>query len=130
MLDKLLVVDDEDAVRAVMGDIFTEAGFTVSSCESGNAAIEILNKEPIQIMFFDLMMPGMNGIELCRHVRQSNPIANIFAMTGYSTLFDLVECRNAGFDDYFLKPVDMDLLVSTALAAKKRLERWTQPEKA
>lgn len=75
-------------------------------------------------MFLDLKLPGVDGLELCRQIRKNYPIACICAFTGYSSLFEFSDCREAGFDDYFIKPVKLDLLFSTASDAFKKIDRW------
>ena len=75
-------------------------------------------------MFFDLSMPDMNGLELCCQVRQSRPVDLIFALTGYSSLFELAECRGIGFDDYFTKPADLKLLKQVVEDAFEKQRRW------
>ena len=57
-------------------------------------------------------MPGKNGAEMCRIVREKWPMAILFAVTGYSSLFELSACRDAGFEDYFTKPVDVDQILA------------------
>jgi len=124
MEKKILVVDDEAPIRLLLDKVLTKAGFTVTTAESAEAAIDILGKDQIQIMFIDLKLPGMNGIELCRRIRKENPIACIYSMTGYGSLFELADYREAGFDDYFLKPIDMEVFIKTAGDAYEKLARW------
>ena len=66
----------------------------------------------------------MNGVELCRHLRKERPAAFMFAMTGFATVFDLEQCREAGFDDYFPKPFRLPSLLTAARDAFEKLERW------
>jgi DNA-binding response OmpR family regulator len=66
----------------------------------------------------------MDGIELCRQIRKTKPVSMIYAMTGWAALFEIDECREAGFDDYFEKPLDMEMLLSVLDQAFARLERW------
>ena len=75
-------------------------------------------------MFLDLNLPGMNGAKLCRQIRQDNPIACMHAVTGYPSDYELVNCRRAGFDDYFIKPVGLKLLLNAARDSFEKLERW------
>jgi len=77
-------------------------------------------------MFFDLKMPEINGIDLCRKVREKNRIALIYAVTGYTSLFQLSECREAGFDDYFTKPFEMELLTSVLKQSFEKMQRWSK----
>jgi len=86
--------------------------------------LKLLEDSPINVIFLDLKLFGMDGITLCRQIRQTNPIAIIHAITGWAVLYDLEECRSAGFDDYFVKPLDIDLIVSTVQEAFKKLDRW------
>lgn len=124
MEKKILVVDDEDVIREMLEDAFSEAGYSVVCAENGEDALGILEQNKIQVMFLDLKMPGMNGLDLCRRIREDHPVACIYAMTGYTSLFDLAECREAGFDDYFVKPIDLSLLFQAAKDAFEKLERW------
>ena len=121
---KILVVDDEPQVRDSFKLVFDMAGYTTYLAESGEDALEVLDKNNIQVMYLDLNLPGMNGLELCRRVRKHQPIAIIYAVTGYTSLFELHDCREAGFDDYFTKPVELKVLTDTAQEAFNKLERW------
>lgn len=118
------MVDDEKAILKLWEKAFSKAGYEVHAAASGEEALDILKKENIQVMFLDLKLPGMNGCELCRRIRKDRPIAIINAVTGYTSLFELAECREAGFDDYFTKPVEVKTLVKTAADAFEKLGRW------
>jgi len=122
--NKILVVDDEKAIITLMEHAFSRAGYDVRSAGSGEEALELLKQEKIQVMFLDLNMPGMNGIELCREIRKDMPMAMVFAVTGYSSLFELADCRESGFDDYFNKPVNIKTLLETADSAFEKINRW------
>ncbi len=124
MEKKILVVDDESVIRDLFDQTLSVAGYIVHLAESGEKALEILKKEPIGVIFLDLKLFGMNGIELCRQIRSNNPIAIINAITGWAALFEIEECREAGFDDYFVKPVDMDAISRAVEDAFERIERW------
>lgn len=122
--NKILIVDDEKAIISLMEHAFSRAGFDVGSAQNGEDALELLKQDRIQVMFLDLNMPGMDGIHLCRAIRKDMPMAMIFAITGYASLFELSECREAGFDDYFKKPVNIKTLVKTAEDAFEKINRW------
>jgi len=122
--NKILIVDDEKAIITLMEHAFSRAGYDVRSAKSGEDALELLKQDKIQVIFSDLNMPGMNGIELCRAIRKDMPMAMIFAVTGYASLFELADCREAGFDDYFNKPVNIKTLVKTAESAFEKINRW------
>jgi DNA-binding response OmpR family regulator len=121
---KILVVDDEASVRELFTGVFGDEGYEVVAAEDGNAALDILKQDNIDVIFLDLKLFGMNGIDLCRQIRDTKPVSMIFAITGWAPLFEIEECREAGFDDYFEKPLDMDILLDVVGDAFKKLERW------
>ena len=124
MKGKILVVDDEASVRELFSSVFIEAGYELIAAEGGAEALEILQTEEIDVIFLDLKLFGMNGIDLCRQIRETKPVSIIYAITGWSPLFEIAECREAGFDDYFEKPLDMDMLLDMVAEAFARLKRW------
>lgn len=124
MENKILVVDDEQMILGLMKNAFGKEGYEVYTAESAEKALEILQEENIQVMFLDLKMPGMDGVELCREIRKDRPMAIIYALTGYTSLFELSDCREAGFDDYFTKPANLEILFKTTQDAFEKLERW------
>jgi DNA-binding response OmpR family regulator len=121
---KILVVDDEAAIRKLFEEAFSRDGYKIWTAESAEEALEILSKENIQVMFLDLNLPGMNGIELCKQIRKDKSKAIIHAVTGYASLFEVSACREASFDDYFTKPVNLGLLLKAAKNAFEKIERW------
>ena len=121
---KILVVDDEKSIRNLFKSAFSDAGYETCLAENGEAALDILDREEIELIFLDLKLFGMNGIELCRQIRKNRPIAIIYAITGWSGLFEIEECREAGFDDYFKKPVALDMLFKAVEDAFEKLDRW------
>jgi CheY-like chemotaxis protein len=121
---KMLVVDDERSIRDLFEAAFSDAGYEVHLAENGTEALDILNRHEIELIFLDLKLFGMNGIELCRQIRRTRPIAIINAITGWSGLFEIEECREAGFDDYFQKPVSLDILFKAVSDAFEKLDRW------
>ncbi|HYA13514.1 MAG TPA: response regulator [Syntrophales bacterium] len=121
---KILVVDDEELIRDMLKDALGSAGYTVLTAESAEEALKILKTESVMVMFLDIKLPGMNGIDLCKKIRIENQIGMIHAFTGYSNIYGLLECRAAGFDDFFVKPIKTNLLVKAAQEAFEKLERW------
>ena len=121
---KILVVDDEVAITDLFEQAFSRAGYLVRSAESAEKAMEVLKQDNIHVMFLDLNLPGMNGVELCERLRKNRPMDIIYAVTGYSSLFELADCLEAGFDDYFQKPVELKTLLKAAQDAFEKIERW------
>ncbi len=121
---KILVVDDEVLITDMLKAVLGSAGYTVLTAGSAEETLEILKRESIMVMFLDLNLPGMNGIDLCKKIRKKNTIGVIFAMTGYSNFYGLLDCRTVGFDDFFVKPFKLDVLLKSVQEAFERLDRW------
>ncbi len=121
---KILVVDDEQQIRDMYSQAFSRAGYTVQTADSAEEALAILEHERYWVMFLDLNLPGMNGVDLCRQIRKDWSIAICYAVTGYASLFELSDCREAGFEDYFTKPTSLAELLDAADHAFKKLARW------
>jgi len=125
MEKKIIFVDDEQDLLELYREMFEDEEYTVYTESDPIKALDTIFNKRIQVMFFDLKMPGMNGIELCQKIRAKNKIAIIYAITGYSSLFELSEIREVGFDDYFKKPPKLDLILTATEQAFEKLERWS-----
>jgi DNA-binding response OmpR family regulator len=121
---KILVVDDEELIVNMLKDAFGSAGYKVLTAASAEDALKILKDESVMVMFLDIKLPGMSGIELCKRIRIENQVSIIHAFTAYSNIYGLLECRAAGFDDFFIKPIKINLLLKAAQEAFEKLERW------
>jgi CheY-like chemotaxis protein len=123
---KIMVVEDDREVREFLKEAFKGEGYEVVTASDSEEALLSLAPD-IMVMFLDLKLPGeMNGLELCAKIREDYPTACIYAMTGHSTLFELADCRAAGFDDYFTKPIRLETLHMAAEQAFDRIERWAR----
>ena len=124
MEKKLLIVDDEVTIREFFKDFFSASGYNVLTAEGAENAHEILRDEEIDVIFLDLRLFGTNGLELGRQIRREKPLSILFAITGWAGLFEVEECREAGFDDFFIKPVQFDMLQKAVEDAFDRVDRW------
>ena len=111
---KILIVDDEEAIRELFTAALSYKGYTVFSAESGEKALELLDQEDIPVMFLDLNLPGINGIDLCRKIIEKMPKTIAYAVTGFAANYKSAECRTAGFTDYFAKPLPLEKLYTAA----------------
>ncbi len=125
---KILVVDDEREILDGFEQAFRNADYTVHCAESAEEALEVLNIENRQVMYLELKLHNMDGVELCKQIRTDRPLAVIYAVTGYPSLFELAHCREAGFDDYFIKPIDLEVLLKAAEDAFTRIDRWKKQQ--
>jgi len=122
----ILIVDDDNMVIDVFKKGFNKAGYTVRRARTAEEALAILDKESYPVMFLDLKLPKMSGLELCKVIRKKHPLSILFAVTGYASEFEFSDCRRAGFDDYFIKPVDLKILFRVALDAFDKFEQWNR----
>ncbi len=116
----LLIVDDEQGMRQLLSLIFGRAGHEVRAAESGAKALELLRREPADLIISDVKMPDMNGIELLRAVREFLPEVAVVMMTAFATVDTAREAFKLGADDFIQKPFDVDEL---KLIVEKALER-------
>jgi two-component system, OmpR family, response regulator MtrA len=110
----VLVVDDDDGIRAVIRMALEEEGYVVLEADGGEQALARFDAQPCDLVLVDLMLPGMGGFELCRHLRQRSPVP-IVVLSARSDTHDVVAGLEAGADDYVTKP-----FVAKELAARIR----------
>lgn len=104
MSQKLLIVDDDVSMRLLLAEYFRRLGFEVEERESGAAALDPAVSEKFDCFIFDVMMPGMTGIELLRHVRHKGIKTPALFLTAQDNVDDKVAGFEAGADDYLTKP--------------------------
>ncbi len=104
---KVLVVDDDQTIWKVFYKFLSISGYEVTLCDNGQAALEIYQQGEYPLVMTDIVMPKMNGIELCRHIRElpQGDQTFIIAMTAHDLQRRLEEVLDAGADDYLIKPI-------------------------
>jgi two-component system, OmpR family, KDP operon response regulator KdpE len=120
---RVLVVDDELAMRRALSASLAASGYLVEHAASGEEAIEMIRREPFDLVLLDINMPGMNGIQACRRIRPLVPNVGIIVITVSDALEDKVKALDAGADDYITKP----FLFKELLARLRALMRRTRP---
>jgi DNA-binding response OmpR family regulator len=121
---KVLVVDDEPSMLDFMETVLKDSGYEVFLADGADRAMATFDNQEVSVVFLDLRLFGVNGMELCRQMRQKKPLTILYAMTGWSGLFDIEECREAGFDDYFSKPLRIEAVLNAVEAAFEKRDRW------
>jgi two-component system response regulator HydG len=119
----IMVVDDEAIVRESLFHWFKKYGHVVETASSGFEALEKLEKYPFQLLFVDIKMPGMNGIELLEKVKTEYPDTLVIIITAYGSIESAVKAMRVGATDYLLKPFKPDQLslVMERISVQKRL---------
>ncbi len=121
----LLIVDDEKEIREMLARHFRLNDYVVHMAENGRLAIDVLERERIDILITDLLMPEMSGIELLEYVREEAPMIHPIAITGYVTLENALSCMRLGADTIVFKPLeDLSELETAVQAAEKDLLLW------
>ncbi len=111
MAHKILVVDDDNALREMVGIVLQSGGFEVHYCDDGSGALAAFNASKPDLVLLDVMLPGKDGIEVCKEIRQvaGTPI---IMLTAKSDADDVVRGLEAGADDYVVKPFDPVVLIA------------------
>ena len=125
---RLLVVDDDQRVRAALRVLLTRAGATVEIAGSAESARDVLGRESFDAMICDVAMPGEDGYAFMRALRTSGCSTPALALTAYATAADAHAARDAGFDVHISKPVDLDHLVASVHAAVEARMPIATPE--
>jgi len=119
-MNKILVVDDEKVIRANFCEILMIEGFSAVEASNGREALEIYRKERPSAVLLDLKMPGMNGIDTLKALKEIDPHVPVIIITSYEDVQTAVEAIQLGAQDFMLKPPDFS---SLTIRLKKAIER-------
>jgi two-component system, OmpR family, alkaline phosphatase synthesis response regulator PhoP len=119
MDQKILIVDDEPHIRMLIEQTLEELedeGVEFLTAENGEIALDIIQKENPQLVFLDVMMPKMNGMEVCRKVKKEMQLPNVFIvlLTAKGQELDRQKGHEVGADIYMTKPFDPEAILSKA----------------
>lgn len=120
----VLIVEDHDRLRDQLGKFYEQEGFRVTTASSGEEGVEKLAQEKFSIVVSDVQMPGLDGFQLARHVREKYPETDVILITAFGNVKQAVEAMKLGASDYITKPFQPEAirLVSEKLIEKKRLQ--------
>jgi two-component system alkaline phosphatase synthesis response regulator PhoP len=119
MEQKILIVDDEAHIRMLIGQTLEELedeGVIFFTAENGEQALEIIQAEKPQLVFLDVMMPKMNGMEVCQRVKKELGLSDVFIviLTAKGQEFDRQKGQEVGADVYMTKPFDPEKILAKA----------------
>ena len=117
---RLLVVEDDDTIRETVREAMELEGFQVVASANGQNAWDLLHRESFDLVVLDLMLPGMNGLDLCRQLRQRAGGPLVLVVSARDTETDRVLGLEVGADDYLIKPFGMRELVARCRALLRR----------
>ena len=122
----ILIVDDDNTVRDFLRRYLRQKGFIrLFSVGSGEEAIELLKKEDIKLVFLDVKMPGLNGIDVLRRIKKIAKETGVIMITGYPEEDIVKEAIKEGAYDYIIKPFDLEYLELSLLS---KIAMMKQPE--
>ncbi len=109
----ILVVDDEDALRTVLGGELASEGYEVRTAADGDEAISELDKSPFDLVLLDIKMPRLNGFEVLKFIKEKHEKTKVVMLTGFADLKNAIESKKLGADDFVSKPYDLVDLLTT-----------------
>ena len=125
---KILLVDDDPNIRQLVNLYLVKEGFEVIMASRGDEALKLFKESPPNLMLLDIMLPGLDGWQVCREVRKVSNIP-IIMLTAKDETFDKVLGLELGADDYVVKPFDMKELVARIKAVSRRFQAADTPER-
>ena len=125
---KILLVDDDPNIRQLVNLYLEKEGFEVAMATRGDEALRMFKESPPNLMLLDVMLPGMDGWQVCREVRKTSNIP-IIMLTAKDETFDKVLGLELGADDYVVKPFEMKELVARIKAVSRRFQAADAPDK-
>jgi DNA-binding NtrC family response regulator len=118
----LLMVDDEPDFKEIILKRLTRLGVQLSLADCCTAALETLEIQPVDVVIMDVSMPGLDGIQCLKKVKERWPQVEVIILTGHASVKSGIEGMQSGAFDYCLKPIDvLELLEKVELAAQKAL---------
>lgn len=108
MEGKILIVDDQYGIRVLLHEVFQKEGYQTFQAANGFQALDIVKKDCPDLVILDMKIPGMDGIEILKHVKEINRDIKVILMTAYGELDMIQEAKELGALMHFAKPFDID----------------------
>jgi len=126
MNTKLLLVDDEEGIRKVLGITLSDIGYAVFTAENGDQALKIFREKNPPIVLTDIKMPGMDGIELLKKIKQENPDTEVIMITGHGDMDLAIKSLKYRAIDFVTKPINEDALEIALNRAHEKIQMRNQ----
>ena len=119
-MKKILIIEDDPAIRIGIKEVFSNEGYSVSEADSGNIGFELAKKNSFDLLILDLILPGKDGIEICKDLRSDGVKTPIIMVTSRKEEIDKILGLEIGADDYMTKPFSIRELLARAKALIRR----------
>ncbi|HTY25484.1 MAG TPA: response regulator [Desulfomonilaceae bacterium] len=116
---KVLLVDDEEEFVEILAERLEFRGFSVSTAFNGDDAVSCLKEHEPDVVILDVLMPGKDGIQTLKEIKQINPLVEVIMLTGHATVGTAIEGMKLGAYNYLIKPSDTEDLVAKIMKAYK-----------
>jgi DNA-binding NtrC family response regulator len=120
MKTRIMLVDDEKEFAQQLSERLNIRGYDVTVCFNGQDAVESTKKYLYDVVILDVAMPGMDGNETLKHIKQLRPLTEVIMLTGHATVESAIDGMKQGAFDYLMKPCDTDDLISKINNAYQR----------
>ncbi len=117
---RVLLVDDEEEFVETLGERLEVRGFDVTTALSGAEALERIQEREIDLVILDVQMPGLDGVEALRQIKQRKPLVEVIMLTGHGTVQTAIDGMKLGAFDFLLKPTETEELVEKIRRAYSR----------
>lgn len=128
MAKKILIVDDDDEIRELLEFDISQSGYDVETASDGMEGLHKAVSENFDLILLDVMMPKMNGFDVCRNLRQTKPDIPVLLLTAKGTIADKTQGFDCGADDYLVKPFDVQEVLLRVKALLRRNVDETKQE--
>ncbi len=123
---KILIIDDERAIRNSLGEILGDEGYAVDTAEDGLAGLEKARSDRYDVIFCDIKMPGMDGVEVLEKLQADGIESAVVMISGHGDIETAVDCIKKGAFDFIQKPLDLNRILITIKNASERASLVTQ----
>jgi len=117
---KILIVEDDPEIASMVREGLDDAGYVTTVCRDGERALRLAQASQYSLFLLDLMIPSMDGITLCKRIREARLTAPILMLTAKDTIAEKVAGLESGADDYLVKPFDFEELLARVRALLRR----------
>jgi len=121
MSPRILIIEDDEAILRFLRRGLAYEGYTVDTAKDGEEGLKLARDNSPDMVILDWMLPGLDGIEVCRRLRAGGPVP-ILMLTAKDSVTDRVQGLDAGADDYMVKPFDLDELLARIRALLRRVQ--------